>query len=329
MVDGYTVREESFDSLSSNPLALTRPLDMNCPFVLPAWLRVWWEIFGAGQARCLLGVRHEDRLIGVAPLQVRDGEGSFIGAPELCDYLDFIVAPGREPEFFRVLIPELRRRAVHLLELAPLRNDSTVMRALLPGAKRMGCEVIFKRENVSYEMVLPPTWEEYLGQLKGSERHEIRRKLKRLDEAGRIEFRTVSNGSQELGHAIDTFLRLFESNRRDKADFLTRRRADFFRALAEAMAEAGLLRLSILELDATPAAAVMCFHDPSTVYLYNNGYDNRYRSLSVGMLSKVFSIREALAAGKKRFDFLKGPEAYKRRLGGKPVPLYRCRVLIG
>ncbi len=327
--DAYTVREESFESLSSYPLTLAQPLAMNCPFVLPAWMKVWWETFGAGQECCLLGVRDRESLIGVAPLKVRGAEASFIGAPEVCDYLDFITAPGRGPEFFRLLIRELRRRSVSILELAPVRADSSVMKELIPQAKRMGGEALLERENVSYELTLPATWEDYLGRLKGTERHEIRRKLKRLNEAGRTEFRTVNNSRQELGHAIDTFLRLFESNRPDKADFLTSQRASFFRAVAEAMAEAGLLKLSILELDARPAAAVMCFHDPTTVYLYNNGYDNRFRSLSVGMLSKVLSIREALQEGKKRFDFLKGPEAYKRRLGGKPVPLYRCRVLIG
>ena len=127
---------------------------------------------------------------------------------------------------------------------------------------------------------------------------------------------------------MDTFLRLFEANRSDKAAFMTSRRARFFRSLAEEMAGAGAAKLSFLELDAKPAAAVMCFHDPSTVYLYNNGYDHRFRSLSVGLLSKVLSIREAIREGKQRFDFLKGPEAYKRRLGGKPVSLYRCKLRI-
>ena len=32
--------------------------------------------------------------------------------------------------------------------------------------------------------------------------------------------------------------------------------------------------------------------------------------------------------GCTRDDLLKGEEAYKRHLGGKPVPLYRCRVRI-
>lgn len=276
----------------------------------------------------LLSVEKGEDLIGIAPLRVQDAEASFIGAPDVCDYLDFVTAPGRGPEFFRALIEELRRQGIRLLDLGPVRPDSAVMGALLPEAKKMGCEALIKREDVSYELALPPTWEEYLRLLKGPERHEIRRKLKRFEEAGRAHFRTVTDPGQ-TGPAMDTFLRLFEASRADKAAFLTGRRASFFRSLAEETARAGLLRLSILELDGEPAAAVLCFQDRSTVYLYNNGYDSRFGSLSVGFLSKVLSIREAIREGKKKFDFLKGAEAYKRRLGGSPVPLYRCRVLVG
>jgi CelD/BcsL family acetyltransferase involved in cellulose biosynthesis len=274
-----------------------------------------------------MGVRQGEALIGIAPLRVKGNEAAFIGDSDVCDYLDFILVPGKGPEFFRVLIEELRRQGIGRMDLGPVRADSTVMNGLAPVAERLECEFSSVREDVSYELELPATWEDYLGGLKGTERHEIRRKLRRLEEASRIGFRKV-DGPREVADAMDTFLRFFASNRPDKAAFMTNRRARFFRTLAEDMAEAGVLRLSFLELDAEPAAAVMCFEDRSTVYLYNNGYDNRFRSLSVGVLSKVLSIREAIREGKRKFDFLKGPEAYKRRLGGKPVPLYRCRLRI-
>lgn len=322
------VTRERIEELSSRWLEPGHSLEWHCLFVLPPWLRSWWNAFGDAGTLSILWVGQGEDLIGIAPLRVQEAEASFVGAPDVCDYLDFITAAGRGPEFARALLDELRRRQVRVLELGPVRADSRVMREFLPEAKRRGCGALVKREDVSYELELPVTWEDYLGMLKGTERHEIRRKLKRLGEAGRIEFRTVAD-PQGVPKAMDTFLRLFGASRADKSAFLTSRRVRFFRSLAEDMAREGLLRLSFLELDDEPAAAVMCFQDRSTVYLYNNGYDQRFRSLSVGLLSKVLSIREAIREGKKRFDFLKGPEPYKRQLGGKPVSLYRCRVLIG
>ena len=87
-----------------------------------------------------------------------------------------------------------------------------------------------------------------------------------------------------------------------------------------------IAKLSFLEIDGNPVAAVMCFDYQSTVYLYNNGYDRRYRSLSVGLLSKLLSIKDSIQSGKKTYDLLKGSEPYKYRLGGKPIPLYRCDI---
>jgi CelD/BcsL family acetyltransferase involved in cellulose biosynthesis len=92
------------------------------------------------------------------------------------------------------------------------------------------------------------------------------------------------------------------------------------------MAGDRIVKLSFLEIDGNPVAGVMCFDYQSTVYLYNNGYDGRYRSLSVGLLSKLLSIKESIQSGKKTYDLLKGSEPYKHRLGGKPIPLYRCDI---
>ena len=325
--DACGVTVESFESLFSRWKETGDALQWDCPFVLPPWLEAWWTALGVGWSPCLMGVRQGKDLIGIAPLRVKEREARFIGDPDVCDYLDFVIAPARGPAFFRALIEELRRQGVRGLDLCPVRQDSTVLRELLPAAEKLKCEGSLDRVDVSYELALPETWEAYLGLLKGTDRHEVRRKLRRFEEAGRVGFRTVVD-PQEVRDAMDTFLRLFGGSRPDKEVFLTDRRDRFFRSLAEAMAEAGLLKLSFLELDAQPAAAVMCFQDRSTVYLYNNGYDIRFRLLSVGFLSKVFSIQEAIREGKKRFDFLKGSEDYKRRLGGKPVSLYRCRLRV-
>jgi CelD/BcsL family acetyltransferase involved in cellulose biosynthesis len=117
-------------------------------------------------------------------------------------------------------------------------------------------------------------------------------------------------------------------NRADKAAFMTGQMASFFRSLAEAMAEEEMLRLFFLDLDNRPAAAVMCFDYNMKVYLYNNAYDHRFRALSVGLLSKVLSMRDSIERGKRTYDFLKGGEPYKYRLGGRPVRVYRCMVAL-
>jgi CelD/BcsL family acetyltransferase involved in cellulose biosynthesis len=235
-----------------------------------------------------------------------------MGDKDVCDYLDFIIAPGRGNEFFDILIKHLRKQGISNLDLRPLRADSTVLTGLATVVKSLGCRVSCDQEDLTLELELPATWDEFLRSLSAKERHEIRRKLRRLHEVADIKYR-IAEDIREIRDGIDTFLTLFVSNRSDKAAFMSSQMVSFFRSMAESLAEVQILKLSFLELDGTPAAAVMCFDYNSTIYLYNNGYDRRFRPLSLGLLSKVLSIKDSIERGRKKYDFLKGDEAILAR----------------
>ncbi len=323
----YTVTQESFDSLTSYWINSGHRLKWDSVFVLPPWLEVWWRKFQSGAELYLGVVGEQSDIIGIAPLQVKEGKASFIGSADVCDYMDFVVAPERENDFFSTLLDDLRQKGVNYLDLRALRSDSPVVTNLVGMAQSRGYDVSCHTEAVSVELDLPSTWEEYLGMLTGKQRHELRRKLRRLEEMGSIDYRIVEDKARVHG-VMDAFLKLFSDSRREKAAFMTDQTESFFRAMAETMAEVKLLKLGILELEATPVAMVLCFDYNDSVYLYNSGYDPRYRYLSVGLLSKALCIKDSIEKGRKRFDFLKGAEEYKYRLGGKDVPLYNCQITI-
>jgi len=322
---GYIVTSESFDSLTSYWLESRYPSMWNCIFVLPPWLEVWWHEFGFEAELYLGAVRQGGTITGIAPLLLRGSEAFFIGSADVCDYLDFVIVPGREVDFLNILLDDLRWRGISRLNLRPLRPNSTVLTHLIGIARDRKCEVSCKVEDISLKLDLPPTWQEYLRTLTQKQRHEVRRKLRRFWEAGDVNYRIVED-SESASQSIALFLRLFQESRQDKAIFLTARMESFFTSLAKAMGQAGLLRLGILELNALPVAAVMCFDYNNTVFLYNNGYDPQYSSLSVGLISKVLCIKDSIERGRGKFDFLKGAEKYKHRLGGKEVNLYGCQI---
>lgn len=324
----YTVTTETFDSITDYWLDPQHNLEWDCLFVVPGWLKVWWDKFAGDQLAHLCAVRHQDELIGIAPLMVQGKTARLMGDPDVCDFLDVITAPGRGRAFFQNLIPYLQKQGVTHLDIGAVRADSIVFRDLIAVAKDLSYEIVCDPADVTMVLDLPASWDDFLNQLTGKERHEIRRKLRRLNEAAQVNFRVVEN-PDDVAREIDTFLALFKLNRWDKLEFMSDQRAAFFRALALEMADARILRLFFLDLDDVPAAAAMCFDYRSAIYLYNNGYDMRYKSLSVGLLCTVFTIKESIQRGKARYDFLKGPEPYKRRLGGKPVQLYRCQVKLG
>ena len=321
----YTITLETFETLVAHWRATSNSLRWSCLFTLPAWLKAWWSVFSSGWEHHICTIRHHDKLIGIAPLMLRDKEARFVGNADVCDFLDCIITPGEEKVFFRILINHLRQQHISQLVLEYVRPDSTVFTQLPAVAESMGCTVICTPEDVVLELQLPATWDEYLLHLNAKERHEIRRKLRRLEETGKIRYRTlVEQGAVEL--ELTTFLDLFRMNRSDKASFMTGQMEMFFHAIAGALSAEHILKLGFLELDSQTVAAVMCFDYNSTRYLYNNAYDSQFSALSVGLLSKVFSIKDSIHQGMAKYDFLKGAEEYKHRLGGKALSLYSVRV---
>ena len=323
----YSVIEDNLDGLKSYRTDSRQKLDWPAVFVLPEWMQVWWQVFGAGAEIRIRTVREGEKVIGIAPLMVKDGAALLIGDTDVCDYLDFVVTPGQEKEFFNLILDELKQSGISRLDLKHVRPDSTVLSSLAPLAESRGYQVISTREDVSLEMDLPSTFEGYLASLDAKQRHEVRRKLRRLNEEGTIEYRFVNEGAA-VPATMDTFFKMFVESRQDKANFMTEKMKLFFRLLADTMARAGLLRLGVLELDGQPLAQIMCFDYNSCIYLYNSGYDPKYTALSAGLLSKVLAIKDSIEKGKTRFDFLKGAETYKTHLGGREVPLYRCQITI-
>jgi len=322
-----SVTSLTFETLSACYSASAGNLQWGSVFVLPAWLKAWWQHFGAGAELNLTAISDETQTIGVAPLKLDSDAASIVGSDNVCDYVDFVVAPGREDDFFTALLDDLKLKKVRHLDLGLLRPDSTVFATLVGVARKRGMEVACRQEDVSFEMDLPSTWDEYLELLNSKQRHEVRRKLRRLAEAGDVRYRLLGDKSISTA-SFETFMRLFSLAREDKAAFMTPQMASFFRSLAAALSDIGLLRIGLLEFNGQAVAAVMCLDYNNRIYLYNSGYDPEHESLSVGLLSKVLCVKESIQEGKSRFEFLKGNEVYKERLGGREIPLHRCQIVI-
>jgi len=323
----YTITRESFDSLASYWSSSTNQLKWDSVFVLPAWIEAWWRVFQPATELYLCAIRQESDIIGIAPLQIKESQASFVGSPDVCDYMDFVIAPGKEKDFLNILLDDLKQQNITHLDLAHLRADSTAFTVLLNITEERNYETVCHEDAVSLEMDLPPAFDEYLENLSAKQRHEIRRKLRRLSESGKIDYRCIPV-SEDGTDLLNTFLKLFALSWEDKASFMTPRMESFFRAIADAMATLGLLRFGTLEVDTVPAAMTMGFDYNDTMYLYNSAYDPAYSYLSVGVLSKVLGIKESIQIGREKWDFLKGSEPYKYNLGGSAIPLYSCRITI-
>jgi CelD/BcsL family acetyltransferase involved in cellulose biosynthesis len=327
LTNDLLISQEDFDSCTRYYKDSELNLNWNLVFTLPVWLKVWWQNFGPGSELYLRSVKQDGRIIGIAPLQIKGDTVSIIGSVNICDYQDFIVLPGYEKAFFGAILKDLKNKGIRSLHLETIRPDSTIVSHLIPLSLESGYKVDCHQTDVSSDIELPSSWDGYLKTLDSKQRHEIKRKIRNLNDIGQTVYRSVTD-KDLIPDTVDAFLELFPESRRDKSEFLTPEMKTFFRSLAVSLSEDRIVNFGILDFSGRPLAMVMYFTYNENVYLYNSAYNPDYKSYSVGIVSKALCIQESILNKRKRFDFLKGSEQYKSYLGGKEIPLFSCEISI-
>lgn len=301
-------------------------------FLTLEYQRTWWRHLGEGDL-LILAVRDDEELVGIAPLfAVVNPQGqrvlATIGCVEVSDYLDLIVAQGREDEVYGALVDYLAGSGVgwDALDLCNVHQDSPTL-ALLPAlAEAHGWAVEMTRDDVCPVVQLPGTWDEYLQMLDKKQRHEVRRKMRRLEAQSEVRWYIVGP-KHDLATETESFLDLMAASTPDKAEFLTPRMRDFFRQLARVTYDANWLQLVFLEIGDRKAAAYLNFIYNNQVLVYNSGLDwQTFPKLGVGIVLTAYCIRHAIERGRELFDFMQGDERYKYQFGGQDVEVRRLII---
>ncbi len=192
--------------------------------------------------------------------------------------------------------------------------------------------------------------EAYLSTLGKKERHEIRRKVRRAEAAGEVRL-VESPDPLAPGPDGRTDLEVFIDLHQAKwgADGLFpdtpggAQSRTFIKSLFEefrevAAADAGVndapgtavpgcpIELSFLWVGDRRVAGSIHFETADAFLYYNAGVDPEASSLSPGVVLAAQLVAKALAAGKARFDFLRGDEPYKYEWGARDEPIQRLLV---
>jgi CelD/BcsL family acetyltransferase involved in cellulose biosynthesis len=174
---------------------------------------------------------------------------------------------------------------------------------------------------------LPTSWDEYLARLDRKERHELRRKMRRAEQGSEPIRWRITSGEETLDADLDAFITLLIQSRPDKAAFMTDTMRCFFHTVGHAAQRAGWLQLAFLEVNGAKAAANMDFDYNNRIMVYNSGLDPReFQWLSPGIVLMGNLIQHAIEHKRTIFDFLRGDEDYKYRLGGQDTRIYRLHI---
>jgi len=242
------------------------------------------------------------------PLRRVDDVMVFAGDSEVTDYH---TPRGDGSESLMTALAEETTAARFILDSLP----EEAAKPLTAGLTNAGWRVQTRVHEVAAVLALPDTVDEYMSAIGKKQRHEVRRKRRRYEETvGKIRHET----HQGQGWAFDEFLRLQRLAEGEKGEFMTPEREDMFKELA------GLegWRLDLLRTAEQSAAVVVFgYSDATGYYLYNSGYEPDLAEASPGVVLLGTLIEGAIDEGRGRFDFLKGGEAYKFRLGAERRPL--------
>jgi len=310
-------------------------------FLTHTWIDAWQRTIGADQ-KLLIGIARQPtdgKLIGIAPFVVSTREMGPVAVdvlrmtgsgPAASDHLDLIIRHGYPHAAQELWKAANRRRTWDFLDLDGLRPNSHLLSVLL---RRKRDRRSFVTTNICPVLELPDTWEAYEATLGRNLRQNLRRYTRKLDReaAGPVVERLVVHEA-EVVETVEELARLHQeirTSRGDKGSFADRRMIDFHRTAALGFLQAGRLRLHRLDVDGKMAAAISCFRHDDTVSFYTTGYDPALSAYGPGRRIMAVAIRSAIEEGARRFDFLRGDEAYKQAWGTVAVHDDRIRMPIG
>jgi len=256
----------------------------------------------------------------IAASRAADGTIRF-GGGDLTDEHDVLAPEGSERQvaesFARWLVANAGR-----VELEFVPEDVPTLDVVAATLGAAGFTVERARQVTAPRLPLPADFEAFVQGLGKKERHELRRKMRRLEAAGAARFRFATEAERPA--VLDRFFALHRLSRGDKADFMNGANERFFRDVADALAPLGRLRLGVVSLDGVDVAVLFGFAYAGTLALYNAAYDPGLASLSIGIASHAWTIRAAIAEGGfHTYDLLRGDEPLEPEAGGAEVVLVR------
>lgn len=292
------------NSSISSPLFDSEPVAPHVgPFPKTPWLDVWRRHFPSGE---LAIVSSDDTLI---PLILEDNTVTFAGHADVTDYHTPL-----GPHVVEVLgawIQDLPGGTRLVFDSLPL-EAATVVRTAIELAS---IELTEQVHEVAAVMTLGNSREDWLATLSKKQRHEVRRKRRRFEEHfGEPVLSTIVGRD-----SVATFAAMHRKAFGDKGTFMTDGMEAFF---ADLHSHAGATMSALQTASGDIAAMAFGFFEPDGYYLYNSALEPMFAEGAPGVVLLDLLIEHVIDNGLRLFDFLKGDEVYKFRMGATARDLF-------
>jgi CelD/BcsL family acetyltransferase involved in cellulose biosynthesis len=292
-----------------------------------AWISAWWTHLADRETRELRIVLawQGESLRAVLPLAMHRHRGLRVlewAGRDVCDYCDALMMPGTSPDLLARMWGELCANA---------RFDVTLLNRLLPdarawsllsadrGARLRANRRIEHSSRVAGEWADGAAWFDHFPK---KIRQNYKRGVKFLEEGASLRFRLLPPEADlaPVLAQLAAFKRLWLTKTGHVAPLFDEG-APLLPALAKVLAEAGTLRIFVLERDGAIIALSLNFMEGDSLLAFVTAYDPAFERGSPGMVLMMDYIRWAFDKGCREMDFLTGDEDFKHRFGTHEVPL--------
>jgi CelD/BcsL family acetyltransferase involved in cellulose biosynthesis len=301
------------------------------PFLEHAWVRTWWECFGAGSALHVLVVKAGDQPIAIAPLILAPIRMCGVKVRRLGFFYnahvpraDFIVARWPEEAYRAIWSHLFRKCSWDLLQLCQLPEGSETLDAIPRLAADDDCPAGAWPSGASPYLPLRTSWGQYFDALPVKHRGNLRNRFKRLKGIASVDIETITS-DEKLADALDAGLRLEAAGWKGKSHTAISCDPDtsrFYSMLARRAAERGWILLNFLRAGSKRIAFDYCLSYKNRIHRLKSGYDPSYARYSPSNLLSCLVLRNAFKQGLTEYDFLGGVEDWKLKWTKQTRPHY-------
>ena len=300
------------------------------PFHTGRFLLSWWhDRVAKNPASQLITAKvvDEDRVVGICAFELDSGLLSFAGGRDVVDYMGPVAAAGREKEVAAALAQWMFDAAPWArASLAGLIHNDAAAQAIIDEVVRIAPDAAVEAYDQAPRIEAAP--QGYLALLNSKRRADILRKRNRLIEAvGELEL--VISTPATVCDSLEQLLTWKAEASPATGEFVTDYGA-FVRTMVGELAAVDAAHVVELHADGRALASAIMLAHGNTAFIYNMAYDMNLpiedrAGLAPGVVLVSLLVERNLDSG-LRFDFLKGAQDYKLRLGGVPVDLIEVAV---
>jgi len=310
-----------FNTLEAEWNMLTRSYKYHVPFLCFDWFKIWLKHFLNVNKLFILLVYKEDHLSAIAPFIIKNEKFRGIIKAKKIELIGNVHSPVRNFIFldsnngtrkanlidiFDYLKTQFKDWDIIELEPIPEEDSTfTVVDLVLSEAglkkRQYSCFGDWYLDEINY------SGDEYINGRPKNTRLELKRRKKRLEEVGQLEFQ-IGRDKDKVDYYINLYHEVRgKSWKQPEMDILFQRD---FRRLA---AEKGWLRFGFLFVNGSPIAAQLRIVFNGVAYFMDTVHDPNYNQFAPGSILRAEFTKYLIDVDKiSEIDNIRGDEAYKK-----------------